>query len=101
MTAWLALIVGGGAIVAAIVVRTLNAAQVSTRRSVVIGFGVVVSAVLAVGALMPVVARAVGKDATFGGRRVVWSYVLSVLDGRWMNGFGFAAFWDDPVNQQN
>ena len=101
VTAWLSLIVGGGAIAAATVVRQHNAARVSTRRSMVIGFGVAVTAILAVGALMPLVARAVGKDATFGGRRVVWSYVLSVLDGRWMNGFGFAAFWDDPVNQQS
>jgi O-antigen ligase len=101
VTAWLALVAGGGAIVTATVVRQYNATRVSTRRSVVVGVGVALTAILAAGALMPLVARAAGKDASFGGRRVVWRYVLSVLDGRWVNGFGFAAFWDDPVNQQN
>ncbi len=99
VTAWLALGAGCGAIVIATFVRRHVARNESTHRSVVVGFSAAVIASLALAASLPMVARAAGKDETFGGRREIWRYVLSALDGHWIQGYGFGAFWDDPANQ--
>jgi O-antigen ligase len=30
----------------------------------------------------------------------VWSFIFDALGDRWLHGFGFASFWDDPATQQ-
>jgi O-antigen ligase len=60
---------------------------------------VVTVTTLSIAALVPLFARLVGKDSTFGGRRVIWSFVFDSLGDRWLQGFGFASFWNDPATQ--
>jgi O-antigen ligase len=72
----------------------------SSRRTALGGSGLVAVATLVIAALVPLCAGLVGKDSTFGGRRVIWGFVVDALGDRWLQGYGFASFWNDPATQQ-
>ena len=46
-------------------------------------------------------ASLVGKDASFTARRDVWGFVVDAVRHRPLTGYGFASFWDDPINIAN
>jgi exopolysaccharide production protein ExoQ len=99
VTAWLALIASLVVIGLAVLVQW-RVRRGSSRRSALNGSALVAVTTLSIAAMIPLVARVVGKDSTFSGRRVVWSFVSDSLDNRWLEGFGFGSFWNDPANQQ-
>lgn len=99
VTAWLALVAGLLTILSSRTVRGAEGLNPKTQRRWLAGTATAVVTACAMLLLVLPLAGLVGKDATLSGRTVVWSYVLRALDGRWLHGFGFAAFWDDPGNQ--
>jgi O-antigen ligase len=55
--------------------------------------------VLAIPWTIGVVADAFGKDDTLTGRRDIWDFVLDSVEDRWLAGFGWFSFWDNPANR--
>jgi O-antigen ligase len=55
-------------------------------------------AVLSVPLAIGLAADLFGDDA-LSGRRDIWDFAIDSVEDRWLVGFGWHAFWDDPTNR--
>ena len=39
------------------------------------------------------------RDDDRGGRREIWDFAVDSVEDRWLVGFGWFSFWDDPANR--
>jgi exopolysaccharide production protein ExoQ len=98
-TGWVAL---GGAVAAFALIlfaRWLGTRGVAVERIRLVGAVVVAAAVVSVPWSFRLVAGVFGKDTTLTGRRDIWDFVLDSVEDRWIIGFGWFSFWDDPDNR--
>jgi exopolysaccharide production protein ExoQ len=98
-TGWLALCGAVGAFALlllgrGLVTRGVPVKHVRTGGAVVAGLAVV-SIPWSIG----LAADLFGKDTTFTGRRDIWDFVVDSVEDRWLVGFGWYSFWDDPDNR--
>ena len=77
-----------------LVTRGMPVNQVRAVGAVLVGLAVV-SIPWSVG----IAADIVGKDDTSAGRRDIWDFVIDSVEDRWLVGFGWFSFWDDPANR--
>jgi exopolysaccharide production protein ExoQ len=77
-----------------LVTRGVPVKQVRTAGAVVVGLAVV-SIPWSIG----LAADVFGKDNTLTGRRDIWDFVVDSVEDRWLVGFGWYSFWDDPDNR--
>ena len=97
-TGWLAL---GGAIGAFAVLlfgRGLIARGASVKNVRAVGATVIGLVVVAIPWLVGVAADVL-RDDDRGGRREIWDFAVDSVEDRWLIGFGWFSFWDDPVNR--
>jgi len=98
-TGWLALCGAVGAFALLLLGRGLVTRGVPVKQVRAAGAVVVGLAVLAIPWTIGVVADAFGKDETLTGRRDIWDFVLDSVEDRWLAGFGWFSFWDNPANR--
>ena len=95
---WLAL---GGAIGAFAVLlfgRGLVTRGVPVNRVRGVGATVVGLVVVAIPWLVSITSGTLGGDDR-GGRREIWEFAVDSVEDRWLVGFGWFSFWDDPANR--
>ncbi len=49
--------------------------------------------------MIGVAADIVGTDDDRAGRTDIWDFVIDSVEDRWLLGFGWFSFWDDPANR--
>jgi O-antigen ligase len=79
--------------------RGLVTRGVPVKQVRAVGVAVVGLAVLSIPWTIGVAADAFGEDATLTGRRDIWDFVLDSVEDRWLVGFGWRSFWDDPAQR--
>jgi O-antigen ligase len=94
-TAWLAL----GAAVVAMVASGFIGRRPAARRVRVAATVVVVTAVVTTPWWVEAVPRLLSESSTLNGRTLIWDFVRDSVSDRWLQGFGWASFWDDPANR--
>jgi O-antigen ligase len=99
VTGWLALCGAVGAFALLFLGRGLVTRGVPVNRVRAAGAAVVGLAVLSLPWAIGLAADAFGEDGTRTGRRDVWDFVLESVEDRWLAGFGWNSFWDDPANR--
>lgn len=73
----------------------------STRVAMIVGaFGLSASLFLALGtyAYLDVLFDLADRDPTLTGRTDLWAYVWSMIQHRWIHGYGYEAFWEVEAN---
>lgn len=98
-TGWLALCGAVGAFALLLLGRGLVTRGVPVKQVRAIGAAVVGIAVVSIPWSIGVAADVFGKDATLTGRRDIWDFVVDSVEDRWLVGFGWYSFWDDPANR--
>ena len=98
-TGWLAL---GGAVAAFAVLlfgRGLVTRGVPVKQVRAVGAAVVGLAVVSIPWLVGIAADVLGRDDSSSGRREIWDFAVDSVEDRWLVGFGWFSFWDDPANR--
>ncbi len=95
VTAWLAL----GVAVVAMVASGLIARRRAARQLRVGVTVVVVTAVVSIPWWVEAAPRLLSESSTLNGRTLIWDFVRDSVSDRWLQGFGWASFWDDPANR--
>jgi exopolysaccharide production protein ExoQ len=98
-TGWVALGGAIGAFALLLLGRGLVTRGMPVREVRAVGAALVAIAVITIPWTIGIAADAVGKDATLTGRRDIWDFVLDSVENRWLTGFGWYSFWDDPVHR--
>lgn len=98
-TGWIALGGAVGAFALVLFARWLVTRGAPVERIRLVGATVVAAAVVSVPWSFRLVADLFGKDTTLTGRRDIWDFVLDSVEDRWIIGFGWFSFWDDPDNR--
>jgi exopolysaccharide production protein ExoQ len=98
-TGWLALCGAVGAFALLFLGRGLVTRGVPVNQVRAGGAAIVGLVVLSIPWTIGNVSNVFGKDATLTGRRDIWDYVLDSVKDRWLVGFGWQAFWDDPAHR--
>ena len=63
------------------------------------GTVLVVAAVVSIPWWVEAVPRLLSETSTLNGRTLIWDYVRDSVSDRWLHGFGWSSFWDDPANR--
>jgi O-antigen ligase len=98
-TGWLAL---GGAVAAFAVLlfgRGLVTRGVPVKQVRAVGAAVVGLAVISIPWLVGIATDVLRSDDSGTGRREIWDFAVDSVEDRWLVGFGWFSFWDDPVNR--
>ena len=98
-TGWLALCGAVAAFALLLLGRALVTRGVPVKQVRAAGAAVVGIAVILIPWTIGVAADVVGEDATLTGRRDIWDFVVDSVEDRWLLGFGWYSFWDDPANR--
>lgn len=94
ITGWLAL---AGAVAAVVLVRMATRAR--RRRPIrVVVTTLVTAAVVSIPWSIEFAVSVVSNEATFSGRTLIWDFVRESVGDRWLLGFGWSSFWDEPSN---
>jgi O-antigen ligase len=98
-TGWLALCGVVAAFALLLLGRGLVTRGVPVTHVRAAGAAVVGLAVVSIPWTIGLAADLFGKDATLTGRRDIWDFVVDSVEDRWLVGFGWYSFWDDPANR--
>jgi O-antigen ligase len=98
-TGWLALSGAAGAFALLFLGRGLVTRGVPVNQVRAVGAAVVGLAVLSVPLAIGFAADLFGDDDALSGRRDIWDFAIDSVEDRWLVGFGWHSFWDDPTNR--
>jgi exopolysaccharide production protein ExoQ len=98
-TGWVALCGAIGAFALLLLGRGLVTRGMPVREVRAVGAALAAIAVITIPWMIGIAADAFGKDTTLTGRRDIWDFVLDSVEDRWLTGFGWYSFWDDPVHR--
>ena len=98
-TGWLAFCGAVGTFAVLLLGRGLVTRGTPVNQVRAVGAVLVGLAVVSLPWLVGVAADVVGRDDTSAGRRDIWDFVLDSVEDRWLVGFGWFSFWDDPANR--
>ena len=98
VTGWLALCGAVGAFALLLLGRGLITRGTPVKQVRAIGATIVGIAVVLIPWTIGLAADVVGDDST-ASRRDTWDFVVDSVEDRWLVGFGWFSFWDDPVNR--
>jgi exopolysaccharide production protein ExoQ len=98
-TGWLALCGAVAAFALLLLGRGLVTRGIPVKHVRAGGAAVVGLAVISIPWTIGLAADVFGKDATLTDRRDIWDFVVDSVEDRWLVGFGWYSFWDDPANR--
>lgn len=98
-TGWLALCGAVGAFALLLFGRSLITRGLPVARIRLVGAAIVTAVCVSIPWTLAAVTDAFGKDSTLTGRRDIWDFVFNRVEDRWLVGFGWYSFWDDPANR--
>ena len=98
-TGWLALGGAVGAFAVLLFGRGLVTRGVPAKQVRAVGATVVGIVVVAIPWLVGPAADVLLGDDDRGGRQEIWDFAVDSVEDRWLIGFGWFSFWDDPVNR--
>ena len=99
VTGWLALCGAVGAFALLLLGRGLITRGTPVKQVRAIGATIVGIAVVLIPWTIGLAADVGGSDDSTASRRDTWDFVVDSVEDRWLVGFGWFSFWDDPVNR--